>query len=374
MNRQVVGIDIGGANLKYASPDENVALANTFAMWRTPDQLSQAIQRDLNSLGHIDALAVTMTGELADCFADRQVGVQHIVQHVQAAAKKQSIDHVAYYGVDGTFRDAAGAIESIDQIAAANWHALANFVAQTVTQPSLLIDIGSTTTDIIPIDGGQVATSAKTDFDRLQEGSLVYVGCRRTPICGLVDRLRFRNQDCEVMNELFATIDDAQIVLGQTTPAPDDNDSADGKPRTVPWSANRIARMIGLDRRSVSIDDAKQMAKQVVDAASNRIATGIKRQLRSLNHRQSERLLAANVHSTNTQSPNTPCHHADRPSPDLVTSGHGHNLLDPSLLNLSGDPTTISLADRLGADASRSAPAYAVANLLSQRLSTSSLK
>ena len=66
------------------------------------------------------------------------------------------------------------------------------------------------------LSAGFVATAAMTDHDRLLEGSLIYVGCRRTPVCALVDRLEFRGSASRVMNELFATIDDARLVLGAT--------------------------------------------------------------------------------------------------------------------------------------------------------------
>ncbi|MGB7345984.1 MAG: hydantoinase/oxoprolinase family protein [Pirellulaceae bacterium] len=335
---RVIGVDIGGANLKYACSDDEIALAGTFAMWRRPDDLSSALEQDLATLGGNRVLAVTMTGELADCFVDRQEGVQHIVRHVQRAASSLSIETVLFYGVDGEFYIADDAIEKTDLIAAGNWHALANFVGQKVQADALLVDIGSTTTDIIPIAKGCVATKAKTDFDRLLEGSLVYLGCRRTPVCGVVDRLTFHGQIVPVMNELFATMDDASLVLGKTRPNADDTDSADGKPRTVEFAANRLARMIGLDRRSVSVDEAIDLARQVVAAASEQISQAISRSSVNVDH------------------------------VPIVQSGHGHELYDLSALGLSPNHTAIDLSDSIGKEASRAAPAYAVAKLLAYRL------
>ena len=172
-----------------------------FPSGEQPDELESAIASDLSTMfddvRNIDQLAVTMTGELADCFADRAIGVKHIVAHTQRAASRLGIDIVRFYGVDGQFRSAHDATQQDELVAAANWHALANFVARSTVESSILIDVGTTTTDIIPICDGRVATCAKTDFDRLQEGSLVYVGCRRTPVCALLSQVQFSPRDGE---------------------------------------------------------------------------------------------------------------------------------------------------------------------------------
>ena len=62
------------------------------------------------------------------------------------------------------FHSSHDACRDADRIAAGNWHALANFVGKSFCSDGLLIDIGSTTTDIIPILQGAVATTARTDY------------------------------------------------------------------------------------------------------------------------------------------------------------------------------------------------------------------
>ncbi len=323
-NRQIVGIDIGGANLKYASHCGRT-LSRPFAMWRRHEQLASTLAEDLADFGGSDEIAVTMTGELADCFLDRELGVLHIVEHTEQAAAAVGITRVRYYGVDGNFYAATGAKSNVDLIAAANWHALASFVAADVAD-ALLIDVGSTTTDIIPICDGRVATEAHNDFDRLLEGSLVYVGCQRTPVCALLDHLCVGGRQIPVMNEWFATIDDARLLLGFQAEDPGDNDSADGKPRTVEFAANRLARMIGLDRRQVDVIAARELARQVADAAKSRIGAAVQKSA-----------CASGL---------------------LVLSGHGQDLVETS-----GATEIIQFSDRFGSACSRAAPAYAVARL-----------
>lgn len=321
----VLGIDIGGANIKYASTDGRAA-ASCFEMWKRPTELSATLVREIQSLGTFDLWAVTMTGELADCFVDRAEGVRSIVDSTVAAALQVNAPEPLFYAVDGRFCSATQAKENVDIVAAANWHALASEVAASIAPDGILVDIGSTTCDLIPIAHGLVATKATTDYERLLERSLVYVGCRRTPVCGLVRSLNHAGRDCEVMNEWFATIDDARLVLGHVEEYPDDNASADGGPRTVDRAANRLARMIGLDRRDISIDAAQTLAVQVIEAATGRIADAF----------------AA----------------IDRMSPagPIVLSGEGSDLL----VDHRGRDV-IRLADVLGPAVSQSAPAWATA-------------
>ena len=329
MQKLVLGMDIGGANLKYASSC-GTAIAREFAMWLTPEQLSQSLIEDMQK--HFidcgimpDELAVTMTGELADCFLDRKIGVEHIVQQTCHAAEQLNVENVRFYGVDGCFHQANHACEDPDLVAAANWHALANFVGREIASDALLIDIGSTTTDIIPISEKKVLTDALTDYDRLCDGSLVYIGCRRTPACGLVNNLEYQGISTPVMNELFATIDDAMLVLGHTVENVNDCNSADGKPRSRPLAANRLARMIGLDRRSINLAQAKKLAEQIIAAANQRISHAINKHQRH---------------------------------PAWVLSGHGK-----ALVSIPNGQPTLHLADHLGPEVARCAPAYAVARL-----------
>lgn len=325
MPPRVLGIDIGGANLKYAGSDGS-ASASSFELWKRPSELAETLARETGSLGRFDQWAVTMTGELADCFVDRAVGVRFIVDAAVTASQQVDAPEPVFYGVDSRFHSADESKEDVDVIAAANWHALASEVAESIAPDGILVDIGSTTCDIIPIAHGLVATRAKTDHQRMLERSLTYVGCRRTPVCGLARSLRHEGRDCAVMNEWFATIDDARLVLGQVSEDPDDNASADGGPRTIERAANRIARMIGLDRRGVSIDAARLLATQIVEAASARIAEAFA--------------------AIDAKSP---------PGP-IVLSGEG-----AALLTHRHGREVIRLEEVLGASLSQSAPAWATA-------------
>src|SRR5947209_8555190 len=85
MARSVVGLDVGGANLKAAHSGGS-ARARPFALWKAPAALPDALRELLRDWLPYDLLAVTMTGELCDCFATKREGVRAILHAVSAVA------------------------------------------------------------------------------------------------------------------------------------------------------------------------------------------------------------------------------------------------------------------------------------------------
>jgi hypothetical protein len=125
------------------------------------------------------------------------------------------------------------------KVASANWHASAQWVSTRVPH-ALFIDIGSTTTDIVPIVGGQVAARGSNDAERLVTGELVYQGVVRTPLCGIAHRIAFRGEATSVMNEWFATSADVYRLTDELWPPHDQHPSADNGPKTKPASLARV--------------------------------------------------------------------------------------------------------------------------------------
>ena len=148
-----LGIDIGGANLKAAHSDGQ-AQSLPFAVWKEPELLSEAIAELASGFPPFDRVAATMTAELCDCYATKREGVFSIVDAVSRAFTTQ---FAIYWGTDGRFHDAQAIRRQPLLAAASNWLALATVAARLVDgEPALLIDVGSTTADLIPIAGGKV--------------------------------------------------------------------------------------------------------------------------------------------------------------------------------------------------------------------------
>ena len=153
---------------------------------------------------------------------------------------------VRFYAGGRGFLDAADALRDPGAVASANWVATAALVA--ARQPAaLLVDVGSTTTDLIPVMNGQVRAVGKDDAGRLVTGELVYTGVVRTPVMALAERAPFAGEWVPLMAEFFATTADLYRVLGRLPEGADQHPAADGGEKTVEASARRLARMLGRD-------------------------------------------------------------------------------------------------------------------------------
>jgi (4-(4-[2-(gamma-L-glutamylamino)ethyl]phenoxymethyl)furan-2-yl)methanamine synthase len=240
----IIGWDIGGVHLKAARA-ENGRIVKA-AQYASPlrggtEQLRQAFAKAKADMGGAERHVVTMTGELADTFASRQEGVEYL-----AALAARELDAVVIYAGPAGYVCPDDARNHVAQIASANWHACATLVARC-RDSALFIDLGSTTTDIIPIVHGKVAARGYTDAERLAAGELAYTGLVRGFIMATARRAPFRGTWMSLINENFATMADVHRILGTLPAAVDLMATADGRAKTVEASCARLARMLGVD-------------------------------------------------------------------------------------------------------------------------------
>jgi len=330
---RALGLDIGGANVKLADATGR-AMSIPFALWKQPAALPDVLKAALGETEPHDILAVTMTGELCDCFTTKRDGVRHILEAVASVAGDSD---VLVWQTDGRFVSPETACERILQTAAANWHALATFAAKLISPAiGLLIDIGSTTTDIIPLRDDRPVPQGATDTERLATGELVYTGVGRTPICAVATQLDHQGRPHRVAAEFFATMRDAYLLAGDVDENPEDADTADGRPATRPCAAARIARMIGADTEQLGRGDTEHLARQMINAQESLVADAVRQVTSGL----------------------------DDPIETAIISGSGEFLAARIAgRSLGPEVPIISFRDRFGRDVSRAACAFALAHL-----------
>ncbi len=270
----IVGWDIGGAHLKFAALDVNGDLLaieqRACALWRGLDVLEGVM---INAVKDFDLQGAqhfaTMTGELVDLFDSRPHGVQAIADCTMTILGAGTRFYAAGHG----WVSAADAGAAARYIASVNWHASASWLAQYLPD-ALLVDIGSTTADIIPMRDGQIFLADMSDAERMRDDSLVYSGVVRTPVMALANKLDFEGAQINVAAEYFATMADVYRVLGDLEEGYDMADTADGKGKGVLESARRLARMVGHDLEDKSLEvwrnlanTCKQMQMQQIKSA-----------------------------------------------------------------------------------------------------------
>lgn len=242
-----MGWDVGGAHLKAVLLDaEGVvqhAAQRPCPLWQGMDQLHQATRQMRDQFSATPLMhVITMTGELADIFPDRDTGVREITN---AMAELLGANIRIYAGKLG-FVSVADTTRHTAEIASANWLASASWLATRV-DTGLLIDIGSTTTDLIPFAGGKPSHLGVTDAERMRLDELVYTGVVRTPLMALGPYVPFEGEWRSLVAEHFATAADVYRLSGELDEADDMAPTADGAGKTAQDSARRLARMIGHD-------------------------------------------------------------------------------------------------------------------------------
>jgi probable H4MPT-linked C1 transfer pathway protein len=251
-------MDIGGANTKAAWLDGASlrTVSRPFEVWRERAALA-AVLRDVAADVAGDAahaVAITMTAELSDAFRTKREGVSFVLDAAQDALGDRPLRVLT----------TAGELVPVEvararpwDVAAANWVATALAVADACPD-ALLIDVGSTTADIVPIAAGRVAATGHNDLDRLLAGELVYTGVLRTNLTAIAPSVPVRGDRCPVSSEYFAISADVHLVLGHVTPEQYDCPTPDGRPPTVPFARERIARLV--------CADVEQLGEHEIDA------------------------------------------------------------------------------------------------------------
>jgi (4-(4-[2-(gamma-L-glutamylamino)ethyl]phenoxymethyl)furan-2-yl)methanamine synthase len=270
----VIGWDIGGVHLKAARAESGriVKAVQLAAPLRGGvDLLAAAFAKAKVELGGAERHVATMTGELADTFTTRAEGVDCLAK--LAARELAGTPLSIYAGPDGYVAPEA-AHRHAGLVASANWHACASFVA-TRRPDALFIDMGSTTTDVIPIAGGGVVARGYTDAERLAAGELVYTGLVRSFLMASAPCAPFKGTWTTLINENFANMADVYRVLGTLPAEADMMGTADGREKTRKASLARLARMVGAD--AADADDAawtvlaqwfaEMLVRRVMDAA-----------------------------------------------------------------------------------------------------------
>jgi len=269
----IIGWDIGGAHVKAARIEAGRAVEAVqmpCPLWQGLAHLDRTLAKTTARLGSAKRHAVTMTGEMADCFKTRAEGVGAI----SGRAERKLPGEVRIFAGRRGFVAPSAARKHWRDVASANWLATAACAARNISE-GILMDVGSTTTDIVPIAGGRVAARGFSDAARLGSGELVYTGIARTPVMAVASHIRFKGEPQGIAAEVFATMADAYRVAGLLPEGADDFPAADGGGKTARDSARRLARMLGRELDEGSTRDWEKVARDLIEMQAMRIEAAL---------------------------------------------------------------------------------------------------
>jgi hypothetical protein len=325
MNSKVIGLDIGGANTKLASSDGAIVELHYLPLWKNT-QLPEVLKEIAQRL-QPEKVAVVMTGELADCFEDKKQGIGFIKSCVDSAF---GLSKASYINSTGRFQNET---DDIRKLAAANWAASAGLIGKEIGD-CVFVDVGSTTSDIIPILSGE-HKAGLTDFERLVRSELVYAGTLRTNLASLLEKVKLGQIWCRTASELFATTADAYLLLGKIDENMYTCETADGAGRRKIDAMRRLARLVCADLSEIQEEEIYEIAAQVKEKQISILAEAI-----------------SEVAEKNGLK-------------RVAAAGLGEFLIKEAAEKLGFE--CISVSDRWGEEISKVFPAYAAARLLASK-------
>ena len=278
----ILGLDIGGANTKAAfvrtnngRVEEFKAALEYFPFWkRDVDQfctMLSAVKGKVAGSATLDCVGVTLTAELSDVYRTKREGVNNILDCVSQVFGGTI---VMVLDVDASLRSVESAKAEPLAVAAANWAATGWMISRKI-RDCVVVDVGSTTTSIIPVTGGKVAAEGKTDLDKLINGELVYTGSLRTNVATIVNSVIVRGGVARISSELFAQRGDVHLVLGNIKAEDYNADTADSKGKTRSEALARLARIVCADTEMLSEQEILQISAYIYKQQVDQIAEGL---------------------------------------------------------------------------------------------------
>ena len=275
---KILGLDIGGANTDCTiielKNNEIISMKNDreyFPMWKNNTQLLECLHKLTENDPDIDVICVSMTAELADGYTSKKEGVLDISHQVIKVFNEKIVYFVTFDGLK-TYTE----LQKNPLIAAAaNWIGTSE-VIKYIEKDCIFMDIGSTTTDIIPIKNHKEYASGHTDLERLSTGELIYTGMLRTNLTSIVHTVPIHNKNTRVSSELFSITADVHRILGNieeneyTCPTPD------GNKKDIISCKRRLARLVCADLDSLEDEEIIKLAEYIEKKQIDQIYSGLK--------------------------------------------------------------------------------------------------
>lgn len=269
------GYDVGGAHLKVALAEggRTVAVRQIpCPLWQGLAALDDAFASARDLIGRARRHAMTMTGELCEAFPDRLTGVAAILDRMAQLTGGESLR--IWIGQRG--------MGSLDQarahphdVASTNFLASAALVGRKLPD-ALIVDMGSTTTDIIPVVGGCPAPRGLSDGERLRSSELVYSGTTRTDVCCIAKRAHLDSISQRLAAGSFANMADVRRVLDALPDGLDQHPTLDGRGKSPAESLERFARCFGRDAAEFSTDAWRIAAAGILAQQMDDIADAVR--------------------------------------------------------------------------------------------------
>ena len=343
----VLGFDIGGANTKASflktqrgKVKEHKTALEYFPVWKNrKNQLPEVLEELKNKLtncNRLDGVGVTITAELSDAYMTKKEGINHVMDCVCQVFEEEQ---VFVLDVNADLVSVERARKNALLVASANW-AATGWITKQAIKNCIVVDVGSTSTSIIPVVDGEIAARGKTDLEKLQNGELVYSGSLRTNVATIVSSLPVQGKVTRVSSELFAQTGDVHLLLGNITEDEYTADTCDGRGKTKREASARLARVVCSDIDMLTDHEILEMARFVYQKQVEQIVKGLKQVMQKVKPSKST----------------------------AVVTGLGRSFLARKAAEEAGFEQIVDMGELLGDDAVVASPSAGVAVMVASKL------
>ncbi len=344
-----LGLDIGGANTKAmflktqeGKVTEHKTTLEYFPVWKKEKKqlsnLLKQLKKTLVNSSVLDGVGVTITAELSDAYMTKKEGIHHVLDCVTEVFGDVPL---FVLDVEANLLKVQEALKEPLKVASANWAATGWVVSQLI-ENGIVVDVGSTTTSIIPIINGKVVADGKTDLEKLQNGELVYSGSLRTNVAAIVKAIPVKEKTTRICSELFAQSGDVHLILENISKEDYTAETCDGRGKSKKESLARLARVVSADTDMLTDQEIVAMAQFIYEKQVEQIAEGLK-QVYERVHLPKEKI-------------------------KIVVTGLGRNFLARKAAEKAGFNSIMDMKQILDADSAVVSPSVGVALMVATRL------
>jgi len=290
----ILGLDIGGANtkaalVKFRSSEilESFSVIEYFPFWeKTLNDIPSMFKRIVENLiilnhlklKNINFVSITITAELSDAFQTKRKGIFTILNALEQVFEKEKMFFINNKNEFINFNQVKSDPISI---AAANWVSTSLFLGKFVPN-CILIDAGSTTIDIIPILNSVPVALGKNDIERLINHEMIYTGGLRATIPSVTHFVPYKEKMVRISFEKFALISDVHRILFNISEDEYIIDTADNRSKSIEDCYARLARIICMDKTTLSKEELNQIGKHINEKQLELISTEIQQFMKEL--------------------------------------------------------------------------------------------
>lgn len=273
-----MGLDIGGANtdcciIEFDNDYNIISLSKNkyyLPFWIKHEKLPECL-KELKGDTTIDVVCVSITAELADCYKTKRQGIIDITRMVESTFKDEDIYYVTFDGL----KNYEYVTQNPLSAAAANWIGTVNLIKH-LKSTCIFMDMGTTTTDIIPIKDKHEISQGYTDTQRLMNGELVYTGLLRTNVATIVNHVYIESNKTNVSSEYFTITADIHRILGHISEEQYTCDTPDGADKSITSCKNRLTRLVCGDIETISNETIIDMAEYIFEKQVQQVEESLK--------------------------------------------------------------------------------------------------